>query len=404
MQKIEQRPIGALASEKGSVHPHPEAHIAMRLDGLWKTYPGAAQPAVKGLSLDIYDGEIATLLGPSGCGKSTTLRMVAGLETADEGSIYFGDKAVAISSRKFALPPDKRDVGMVFQSYAIWPHMTVEENVSFPLKARKFPRSEIKPRVRQALEMVGMAGFEKRPGPLLSGGQQQRVALARALVTEPRVLLLDEPFSNLDAKLREQMRIEVKLLQKRLNIAVLFVTHDQVEALSLSNRIALMNAGVIQQQGSPRLLYEEPANEFVRDFVGKTLLLTGKVQSSNPSGQLAIALTGAPDCVVFGRTYDPDGIRSGQDVAIGVRPEDVQILPADSSQTPPGMLRGVARTTLFTGERVEYQVEVDGQSTVVIYGDRHDALDEGSRVWLKLRPDGHTAWSSDWTLASAPTT
>jgi ABC-type Fe3+/spermidine/putrescine transport system ATPase subunit len=189
-----------------------------------------------------------------------------------------------------------------------------------------------------------------------------------------------------------------------LNIAVLFVTHDQVEALSLSNRIALMNAGVIQQQGSPRLLYEEPANEFVRDFVGKTLLLTGKVQSSNPSGQLAIALTGAPDCVVFGRTYDPDGIRSGQDVAIGVRPEDVQILPADSSQTPPGMLRGVARTTLFTGERVEYQVEVDGQSTVVIYGDRHDALDEGSRVWLKLRPDGHTAWSSDWTLASAPTT
>jgi ABC-type Fe3+/spermidine/putrescine transport system ATPase subunit len=153
-----------------------------------------------------------------------------------------------------------------------------------------------------------MAGFEDSPGPLLSGGQQQRVALARALVTEPRILLLDEPFSNLDAKLREQMRIEVKLLQKRLNIAVLFVTHDQVEALSLSNRIALINFGVIQQQGSPRLLYEEPANEFVRDFIGKTMLFKGTVQTSNPSGQLAVCIAGAPDCVVFGRTYSQERI------------------------------------------------------------------------------------------------
>ena len=376
----------------------------MRLEGLSKTYPGAALPAVWCLSLDVYDGEIATLLGPSGCGKSTTLRMVAGLEAADEGSIYFGDKAIAVADRHFALPPDKRDVGMVFQSYAIWPHMTVEENVAFPLKARRFPRSEIKPRVRRALELVGMDGFEKRPGPLLSGGQQQRVALARALVTEPRILLLDEPFSNLDAKLREQMRIELKLLQKRLNIAVLFVTHDQVEALSLSNRIAIMNFGVIQQQGTPRLLYEEPANEFVRDFVGKTLLLKGTVQSSNPSGQLAIALSGATDCVVFGRTYTPDGILTGQAVSIGVRPEDVEILPATFSQVPPGMIGGAVRAALFTGERVEYQMEVDEQGILFIYGDRHNAIDEGSRVWLKLRPDGHSAWSSDWTLQKSAET
>ena len=183
----------------------------------------------------------------------------------------------------------------------------------------------------KALDLVGLAGFEDRPGPLLSGGQQQRVAFARALVTEPRVLLLDEPFSNLDAKLREQMRIGVKLLQKRLNIAMLFVTHDQIEALSLSNRIALMNFGVVQQQGDPRLLYEKPANEFVRDFVGRTLLFKGKVQSGNPSGQLAIALEGAPDCVVFGRTYNPDGIKTGAAVYIGVRPEDVEILPANGS-------------------------------------------------------------------------
>ena len=241
-----------------------------------------------------------------------------------------------------------------------------------------------------------MAGYEERPGPLLSGGQQQRVALARALVTEPRVLLLDEPFSNLDAKLREQMRISVKLLQKRLNIALLFVTHDQIEALSLSNRIALMNFGVVQQQGSPRLLYEAPVNEFVRDFVGKTLLFRGKVQTSNPAGQMAIALEGAPDCVVFGRTYNPGGVPNGERVYIGVRPEDIEILPALGSEAPPGMVAGTVQAALFIGERIEYQVEIDGQGIGVIYGERHNPVEEGSRVWLKLRPDGHSAWASDW--------
>jgi len=373
-----------------------EPKLAMRLEGVWKTYPGAVQPAVQNLSLDLYDGEVVTLLGPSGCGKTTTLRIVAGLEVPDQGDIFFGERAVVVSARRLCLPPDKRDVGMVFQSYAIWPHMTVAENVAFPLKARRFPRKEIGERVRRALELVGMAGYEERPGPLLSGGQQQRVALARALVTEPRMLLLDEPFSNLDAKLREQMRISVKLLQKRLNIALLFVTHDQIEALSLSNRIALMNLGVVQQQGSPRLLYEAPVNEFVRDFVGKTLLFRGKVLTSNPAGQLAIALEGAPDCVVFGRTYNPGGVQNGERVYIGVRPEDVEILPAAASAPAPGMVAGRVQAALFIGERIEYQIEIDGQGVGVIYGERHNPVDEGSRVWLKLRPDGHSAWASDW--------
>ena len=195
--------------------------IAVSLRGLWKTYPGSTNPAVQNLSLDVHDGEIVTLLGPSGCGKTTTLRMVAGLETPDAGDIYFGDQAVVMSSRRFSLPPNKRNVGMVFQSYAIWPHMTVAQNVAFPLKARRFSKPEITERVKRALDLVALSGFEDRPGPLLSGGQQQRVAFARALVTEPRVLLLDEPFSNLDAKLREQMRISVKLLQKRLNVAMI---------------------------------------------------------------------------------------------------------------------------------------------------------------------------------------
>jgi len=370
--------------------------IAMRLDRLSKTYPGSAQPAVQDLSLDVHDGEIVTLLGPSGCGKTTTLRMAAGLEVPDDGDIFFGDSAVVLSSRRLCLPPDKRNVGMVFQSYAIWPHMTVAENVAFPLKARRCPRKEIGGRVRRALELVGMAGYEDRPGPLLSGGQQQRVAFARALVTEPQVLLLDEPFSNLDAKLREQMRIQVKLLQKRLSIALLFVTHDQIEALSLSNRIALMNFGIVQQQGDPRLLYEQPVNEFVRDFVGKTLLFKGTVQSSNPSGQMAIALAGAPDCVVFGRSYDPSGIESGESVHIAVRPEDVEILPALRPWPPSGTISGMVQAALFVGERMEYHVEVDGQGLILIYGERHNALEEGDRVWLKPRAEGHTAWASDW--------
>jgi iron(III) transport system ATP-binding protein len=373
------------------------AKIAVSLRGLWKTYPGSANPAVSNLSIEIYDGEILTLLGPSGCGKTTTLRMVAGLERPDAGDIFFGDQAVVMTSNQLYLPPDKRNVGMVFQSYAIWPHMTVAENVAFPLKARHFPRNEINDRVLKALDLVGLSGFEDRPGPLLSGGQQQRVAFARALVTEPRVLLLDEPFSNLDAKLREQMRISVKLLQKRLNIAMLFVTHDQIEALSLSNRIALMNFGVVQQQGDPRRLYEQPANEFVRDFVGRTLLFKGKVQSANSAGQMAMELEGATDCVVFGRTYDPDGVKKGATVYIGVRPEDVEIFPAVHRTPTSGVIGGTAQTSLFLGERIEYQVEVDGQGEMVIYGERHQPIDEGSKVWLRLRPDGHSAWTSDWS-------
>jgi iron(III) transport system ATP-binding protein len=376
---------------------HEPAKVAVSLRGLWKTYPGSAKPAVQDLSLEVYDGEILTLLGPSGCGKTTTLRMVAGLETPDAGDIFFGDQAVVMTSRRLNLPPNKRNVGMVFQSYAIWPHMTVAENVAFPLKARRFPKREIKGRVLRALELVELSGLDERPGPLLSGGQQQRVAFARALVTEPHLLLLDEPFSNLDAKLREQMRISVKLLQKRLNIAMLFVTHDQIEALSISNRIALMNFGVVQQQGDPRLLYEEPVNEFVRDFVGRTLLFKGQVQTSNPAGQMAIALAGARDCVVFGRCYNPDGMKSGESVYIGVRPEDVEIRPALGGEAPAGMIGGTAQAALFIGERIEYQIETDGQGVMMIYGERHKPIEEGSKVWLKLRADGHSAWASDWS-------
>lgn len=382
----------AVGAELGGVD---NSKVAVRIEGLWKTYPGALQPAVQNVTLNVYDGEVVTLLGPSGCGKTTTLRLVAGLETPDEGNIFFGERLVCMTSRHFFVPPDKRNVGMVFQSYAVWPHMTVEQNVAFPLLAQRFPRREIKERVRQALEMVDMAGFENRPGPMLSGGQQQRVAIARALVTEPTILLLDEPFSNLDAKLREQMRIEVKkLLQKRLKMTVLLVTHDQIEALSLSTRIAVMNFGVVQQQGSPQELYEMPANEFVRDFLGKTLLFRGRVQSSDPSGQVSVMLQGAPDCIVVGHNYDTAALKADEPVQIAVRPEDVQILPAQGPKVPPGMIAGTVQAMLFLGNQVEYQIEVDKQGVIIICGERHTPIAEASGVWLKLRPDGHTAWRS----------
>jgi ABC-type Fe3+/spermidine/putrescine transport system ATPase subunit len=385
---LEREPVTA---GEGAVKPKP----AIRLVNLSKAYPGNNRKAVDGLSLDVAEGEVFTLLGPSGCGKSTTLRMVAGLEAPDEGEIHFGDKAVVLTTHAIYLPPEKRNIGMVFQSYAIWPHMTVEENVAFPLRARKFPRSEIAGRVAKALDLVGMSGMEKRPGPQLSGGQQQRVALARALVTEPRILLLDEPFSNLDAKLREQMRLEVRLLQKRLNIAVLFVTHDQVEALGLSDRIALMSGGRIQQQGTPRMLYEQPANQFTRDFIGKTLLFKGRVRAIDAVGQAVVAVDGAPNCSVGAHASGRDAIQAGAAVSIAVRPEDVKMLAASAGEVPPGMIGGTVGAALFLGERIEYQVEVDGQGVIVIYGNRHAPLQEGGRIWLRLRPEGHGVWLND---------
>jgi ABC-type Fe3+/spermidine/putrescine transport system ATPase subunit len=373
--------------------PPTERPPALRLEAVSKTYRGAARPAVAGLSLDLDDGEVVTLLGPSGCGKSTTLRIVAGLETPDSGSVAFGGSLVAVGQRRFSVPPNKRPVGMVFQSYAIWPHMTVEQNVAFPLKAmRTHSRTEIRDRVEQALGLVGMGEYIAREAPLLSGGQQQRVAIARALVTEPRVLLLDEPFSNLDAVLREQMRVEVKQLQQRLNIAVLFVTHDQVEALSLSDRIALMNHGVVQQMGSPRQLYEEPTNDFVRDFVGKVLLVAGRTVAGEGDGRVVVRLAGTDGHDVSAQEGQGGLVEPGVDVYVAIRPEDAELVRLGSErQAVPG-IRGTVRTALFVGERIEYQVTLEDQRPVMIYGGRHEPITEGADVWLNLRRDGHTVW------------
>ena len=371
---------------------------AVRLENLFKTYPGNPVPAVNDVSLDIQEGQVFTLLGPSGCGKTTTLRMIAGLETIDQGTLYFRDRAIVDTSRGYSVPPHSRGVGMVFQSYAIWPHMTVEDNVGFPLKVRRQKRTEITQRVATALELVGLAGLEKRPAPMLSGGQQQRVALARALIYEPNVLLLDEPFSNLDAKLREQMRLEVKLLQRKTGVTVVFVTHDQVEALSLSDQIAVMDSGVVQQVGSPYDLYQNPANAFVRDFLGKTVLLTGTVKVSNPTGHVAVEIDGAPGSAVFGRSSTAEELEVGQAVNVAMRPEDVRLIVNDGRQEPSTGLPGVIDTQQFLGERIEYRVKLSDQPPLLAYGDWRQAFNEGANVWVRIEPDAVTVWPS-WATA-----
>jgi iron(III) transport system ATP-binding protein len=300
---------------------------------------------------------------------------VAGLETADAGSIHFGDRVVVDMAKGISLPPDKRHVGMVFQSYAIWPHMTVEENVAFPLKAqKKIPAGERKAKVDHALELVGMAGYQKRPAPLLSGGQQQRVALARAVVAEPRVLLLDEPFSNLDAKLREQMRVELRELLKRVGVTALYVTHDQEEALSISDRVAVMRDGLVEQLGTPETIYTKPANAYVAGFVGT-------------SNRLSVSVTGADGTQVEWQDRpirvapDPQ-FQRGSSAILVVRPERIQVRPAsDGTDTGgwPGriaertFLGSVTRFTIRVGDEI-LLADVPGEASAEVRLDLDDPI------------------------------
>ena len=249
---------------------------ALSIRGLVKRHGDFA--AVDHVDIEVTSGELVVLLGPSGCGKTTTLRCIAGLEEISEGEIAIGDKVV--SSARFSLAPEERSIGMVFQSYALWPHMTVAENLAFGLKLRKLPQAQIDKRVRDVLELVGLTGLEARGAGELSGGQQQRVALARAIVLEPKILLFDEPLSNLDAKMRERMRVELRRLQKRLGITAIYVTHDQQEAMVIADRVILMNQGKIEQAGAPREIYAKPRTRFAAEFIGSTNILPGRVAAA----------------------------------------------------------------------------------------------------------------------------
>ena len=272
-------------------------------------------PVVNDVSLDIADGELFFLLGPSGCGKTTLLRTIAGFYFPDAGTLKFGDRDVT------TLPPNQRNTGMVFQNYALWPHMTVAGNVAYGLEVRKIPAAEKTQRVTAALAEVRMGEFADRPATLLSGGQQQRVALARALVVNPDVLLLDEPLSNLDAKLRLEMREEIRRLHKETGLTTIYVTHDQAEALSLADRVAVMNLGRIEQVGTPRELYRSPANDFVRDFLGAANFVEGRIMQIE-SGRVSV---NTPHGDIVCALADPK-LAAGQTVTCVVRPHDVIVL------------------------------------------------------------------------------
>jgi iron(III) transport system ATP-binding protein len=283
----------------------------IRLDKLCKHYGGAS--ALQGVSLTIENGELMAILGPSGCGKTTTLQVLAGFLTPDSGEIWSDDRL--ISSAKGIVPPDRRQMSLVFQSYALWPHLTVFQNIAFGLEMRRIRSNEIKQRVSAMLELVNLPGFEKRYPHELSGGQQQRVALARALVVEPDTLLLDEPLSNLDANLREQMRFEIRRIHDRTKITTVYVTHDQAEALVIADRIAVMNRGVIEQTGSPQEIYERPRSKFVASFIGGANCLAGQIVAPGivRCGQLQF------------RTNDENSISKGEEVVLCIRPHAVKV-------------------------------------------------------------------------------
>ncbi len=313
-----------------------EKEILIRLHGVSKAFDG--ETVLDNISLDIHDKEFVTLLGPSGCGKTTTLRIIGGFETADCGEVFFDGKEIS------QVPPYRRLINTVFQKYALFPHLNVYENVAFGLRLKKLPEAEIREKVQEMLAMVKLKGFERRRVTTLSGGQQQRVAIARALVNRPRVLLLDEPLGALDLKLRKDMQSELKAIQRATGITFIYVTHDQEEALSMSDVVVVMSGGHIQQIGSPVDIYNEPENAFVADFIGESNILDGIMPADNKvkfAGHLF-------DCV-------DGGFAKNESVDVVVRPEDVDVVPVEQ-----GMLTGVVSSVTFKGDYYEIIVDVGG--------------------------------------------
>jgi iron(III) transport system ATP-binding protein len=342
------------------------ASIAIK--NLTKSFTGdATQAAVAGLDLDIKENSFVTLLGPSGCGKTTTLRMIAGYIVPDQGSIHVNGRL--LSSPGSVVPPDQRGMGMVFQNYAVWPHKNVYENVVFGLKIRRTPSEQARKKVEHALALVNLGGLERRYPNELSGGQQQRVALARSLVVEPDILLLDEPLSNLDAKLRERMRTELKQLQRRTGITFVYVTHDQAEALALSDQIAVIHAGQLQQYGPPHEVYGRPANRLVADFMGLVNLVPGKVTGGGTveaAGGLRLQLT------------LPDTIRPGDNVEVAIRPENIRLSAAGN-----GPHATISERT-FLGNISEYYASLDSGPTLRVQTHPGQNFATGDKVAVEI--------------------
>jgi iron(III) transport system ATP-binding protein len=360
-------------------------NFMVEIDRLRKNF--GSELAVRDLSLSVKQGEFVTLLGPSGCGKTTTLRCIAGLERPDAGEIRIGSDVVAAPERGIYLVPEDRNIGMVFQSYAVWPHMTVFDNVAYGLRVRRAPADVIKQRTTRALELVGLPHLADRYATKLSGGQRQRVALARAIVYEPRVVLFDEPLSNLDAKLREQMRIELVRLQHEVGITSIYVTHDQSEALVMSDRVVVMDKGVIQQVGDPQTIYARPANTFVANFIGVANLMQGVLLGrSGKYCDLEISLGEGRAPLRIQAAGGEDAV-PGQALTLSLRPEDISI----HFQQPNGIVsgnlfEGEVIETIYLGSLLDCRVKV-GRYEVGIQIDHYERIAPQQRVLLSFSPD-----------------
>lgn len=336
---------------------------SVTLKGITKSF--GSSKVLQEFSQEFEDGEFITLLGPSGCGKTTMLRLIAGFEKPSSGEIYIGDKLV--SGEKDFIPPEKRGIGMVFQSYAVWPHMNVFDNIAYPLKIQKKSKEEIKERVEEALKIVHLDQYKDRFPSELSGGQQQRVALGRALVARPEILLLDEPLSNLDAKLREEMRYEIKEITKKLKITVVYVTHDQIEAMTMSDKIVLINKGEVQQIGTPQEIYSKPNNLFVANFVGKVDFIKGKIEN---------------DKIVLNNTENqtlPNKSNLNGNVIVAVRPENIVL-------SEKGNITGKVYSKFYLGDYNDLRVEVGNGNIlrVLARASTYNTLEIGKEIKLEI--------------------
>ena len=341
--------------------------------------------AVDHINLDIRPGEFITLLGPSGCGKTTTLRMIAGFEDATSGQVMLDGENMVV------LPPNRRPMSMVFQSYALFPHLSVRENVAYGLRLRKKSAEEIKEEVDIALAAMNLTAMADRAPSQLSGGQQQRVALARAMVVRPKVLLFDEPLSNLDAKLRVKMRVEIRRMQKRLGISSVYVTHDQSEAMAMSDRIVVMNSGRIEQVDTPEEIYLHPASVFVADFVGRANFVPAQAQEVGEDGMAEIEALGQK-IRVHSSEGAKEAVREGKETVVLVRPESMRIQPTDEKPATLTGSLGQVVTSIFYGETVEYEIETEFGSLVCVVSDprAEDLLEEGQYVRLGI--EAEKAW------------
>ncbi len=359
--------------------------IDVRLERVSKLFADVA--AVDDLSLDIAEGEFFSMLGPSGCGKTTTLRMIGGFEDPTRGTIYLGGRDVTDD------PPYRRDVNTVFQSYALFPHLDVYENVAFGLRRKKVAKDEVESRVKDAMRLVDLVGFETRRPPQMSGGQQQRVALARALVNSPKVLLLDEPLGALDLKLRKKMQLELKRIQQEVGITFIYVTHDQEEAMTMSDRLAVMRHGRIEQLGDPAYVYENPATEFVAGFLGASNLLEGEVKEAN-DGRSTVLLTSGGTVTLPGSRIPSD---AGTHVKVGVRPEKVEITRGSRSPNGDNSVEGTVTMTTYIGVSSQYKVATQDGTVLTVYVQNlgaEEAPHQGEAVTL--------SWDPEYTFAVTP--